>query len=103
MTQSPTVDPVAALAANTDRHCCEMPSRVRTGTTTIKPKSGEPGQVFHSGGKQLNAEACPSTGRTNAAILPQRCGSRGGHGVWGGGHTVLLVPSTLSPSVQNTH
>ena len=69
MTQSPTAEPVAASTANSvicDLCCCEMPSRARTGTTTVKPESVGPGQGFHSGRMELNVEAGPSTGRTNA-------------------------------------
>lgn len=69
MTQSPTAEPVAALAANSvicDLPCCEMPGRARTGTTTVKPESVEPGQGIHSGRTELNVEAGPSPGRTNA-------------------------------------
>lgn len=69
MTQSPTAEPVAALTANSvicDLRCCEMPSRARTGTTTVKPGSVEPGQGFHSGRMELNVEASPAPGRTNA-------------------------------------
>ena len=69
MTQSPTAEPVAASTANSvicDLCCCEMPSRARTGTTTVKPESVGPGQGFHSGRMELNVEAGPSTGCTNA-------------------------------------